>query len=53
MIAKFLEWYNSIDGETKELLRRFIAHSMAQPSPSEYVKSVLKQELDKYGPSKA
>lgn len=46
MIAEFMSWYSKLDKETIELLRRFMAKAFSQKNPNEYIKRVLRSELD-------
>ena len=46
MFQLLAKWYAGMDPETVDLLKRFIAKCYAQKDSGEYLKKVLRRELD-------
>jgi hypothetical protein len=45
-MGEFLQWYGKLDKETLTLLRRFMAKAFSQENANEYIKRVLRAELN-------
>lgn len=46
MIQAFMKWYSGADQETISLVKRFAARMMSEQKPNEYLKKILRRELD-------
>lgn len=47
-----LKLYGRLDPETSKLFKRFVAKCLSMENPNEYLKEVLKKELDDNGEEK-
>jgi hypothetical protein len=46
MMTQIIGWLSKLDPETTVLFRRFMAKAFSQENPNEYIKRVLRAELN-------